>query len=108
MRFEMMRAGLFWVFILLLLGPAHAEDVKGLAPGWLSLDSSVGLLDRKVGEGKSALEKSLGINISGFLDGGWTWSSNHPGSVFDHNITGRIFDKDHNRVVFNDFNLTLE
>ncbi len=90
--------------------PAPAqEQPKPLAPGWLSLDSSVGLVDKKIDEGRSALEKALfGIGISGFLDAGYTYSFNHPGAAFAHNISGRFFDQDHNQIVFNDFNLTLD
>ncbi|MBI1994811.1 MAG: outer membrane beta-barrel protein, partial [Deltaproteobacteria bacterium] len=96
-------AVLFWV-----QGPVYAQDAKGLAPGWLSLDSSVGLLDKKVEDGKSVLEKALTISISGFLDTSYTWSSNHPAAAFDRDISGRYFDQDHNDIVFNHFNLTLE
>ncbi|TAJ80327.1 porin, partial [bacterium] len=49
-----------------------------------------------------------GISISGFLDTSYTWSSNHPGKSFKHNISGRVFDKDNNKIEFNDFNLSLE
>ncbi len=85
-----------------------AEEPKPLEPGLLSLDSSVGLLDKKIEEGKSAVEKALGIGISGFFDLSHTWSSNRPGLNFKHNISGRVFDKDQNQVVFNAFNLTLD
>lgn len=80
-----------------------AEEPKGLPPGLLSLDSTVGILDKKIEEGKGAVEKALGINISGFFDASYTWSSNHAKP-----ISGRYFDKDHNDFVFNYFNLTLE
>ena len=94
---------------LFALRPAYAaEEPKGLAPGWLSLDGSIGLLDKKIEEGKGSLEKVLGISIGGFLDASYTWSSNRPGSAFNRDISGRYFDKDHNDVVFNFFNLTLE
>ena len=73
-------------------GLGSADEDKPLGPGWLSLDSSVGLLDNKIAEGKGALEKALGISIGGFLDSSYTWSSNHPGSPA--NISGRYFDKD--------------
>jgi hypothetical protein len=96
---------LFSLF-LVTLGVAHAQADKPLAPGWLSLDGSVGLIDNKIGDGKSALQNALGINISGFFDTGYTWSSNTPKSPA--NISGRYFDKDHNKVVFNNFNLTVE
>jgi hypothetical protein len=96
---------LFSLF-LVTLGVAHAQADEPLAPGWLSLDGSVGLIDNKIGDGKSALQNALGINISGFFDTGYTWSSNTPKSPA--NISGRYFDKDHNKVVFNNFNLTVE
>jgi hypothetical protein len=86
-------------------GLSAAED-KPLAPGWLSLDSSVGVMDSGIANGKGALEKAVGIAISGFLDSSYTWSSNHPGSP--SNISGRYFDKDHNKIVFNDFHLAVE
>src|SRR5512145_424607 len=78
-----------------------AEEEKPLAPGWLSLDGSVGLLDKAIGDGKGALEKALGISIGGYLDTSYTWSSNHPNKP--SNISGRYFDKDHNKIVFNNF-----
>lgn len=82
---------------------------KPLGPGWLSLDSSVGVLDTKIADGKGAVQNALwGINISGFFDTSWTFSTNHPGSLFSHNISGRYFDMDHNQIVFNDFNITLD
>src|SRR6185369_16015839 len=46
------------------------------------------------------------ISIAGFLDTGYTWSSNHPHSPA--NISGRYFDKDYNKVEFNDFHLVLD
>jgi len=85
--------------------PAEPED-KPLGPGWLSLDCCVGPLDNAIANGKGVLEKALGIGISGFLDTSYTWSSNHPRSPSD--ISGRYFHKDHNKIVFNDFNLTLD
>jgi len=103
-----MKKSMMWLALVLVFvafKPAHAaEEAKGLAPGWLSLDSSVGLLDKKIEEGKGAIEKALlGISISGFFDASYTWSSNRAGS-----ISGRYFHKDHNDVVFNDFNLTID
>ena len=100
--------GIFLMAFWLSVGPLLGQEAKGLAPGWLSLDSSVGVLDKKIEEGKSGLEKALGISISGFLDTSYTWSSNRPGGAFDRDISGRYFDQDHNSIVFNDFNLTLE
>jgi hypothetical protein len=85
--------------------PAEPAD-KPLAPGWLSLDSSVGILDKQIADGKSAVQDALGINISGFLDTSYTWSSNKPRSPA--NISGRYFDKDHNKWVFNYFHVALE
>lgn len=87
-------------------GALYAQDK--LAPGVLSLDGSVGQLDSGIAEGKSSLEKALGISISGFLDTSYTYSSNRPGGTFDRDTSGRYFDQDHNEMVFNDFNLTLE
>lgn len=106
MRRGVMGAVLFLAVSLLIGHPLGAEEAKGLDPGWLSLDGSVGLLDKKVEEGKGSLEKALRISISGFLDTSYTYSSNRPHSP--SNISGRYFDKDHNKIVFNDFNLTLE
>ena len=99
-------AGSFFALLALTVGIARAQADKPLAPGWLSLDGSVGLIDNKIGGGKSALQDALGINISGFLDTGYTWISNTPKGPA--NISGRYFDKDHNKIVFNNFNLTLE
>jgi hypothetical protein len=83
-----------------------AEEEKPLAPGWLSLDSSVGILDKAIGDGKSAVQDALGINIGGFLDTSYNWSSNHPKNP--RNISGRYFDKDYDKLVFNNFHLVLE
>jgi hypothetical protein len=85
--------------------PAEPAD-KPLAPGWLSLDSSVGSVDKQIADGKSAFQDALGINISGFLDTSYIWSSNKPRSPA--NISGRYFDKDHNKWVFNYFHVALE
>lgn len=87
---------------------AKPEEPKPLAPGWLSLDSSVGLLDAKVDEYKDAIYKAIGINVSGFLDTGYQWTSAQPGRLYNHNITGRLFDMDYNTLVFNAFNITLD
>jgi hypothetical protein len=92
-----------WIWAL---GPVYAQDAKGLEPGWLSLDSSVGVVDKAIQDAKGSVESALGISIDGFLDTGYTWSSNHPKGPA--NITYRYFDKDHNKVVFNNFNLTLD
>jgi Putative beta-barrel porin-2, OmpL-like. bbp2 len=85
--------------------PAEPAD-KPLAPGWFSLDSSVGTVDKAIADGKSAVQNALGINIAGFLDTSYTWSSNKPRSPA--NISGRYFDKDHNKLVFNYLHVALE
>jgi hypothetical protein len=96
------------LIVMLLLAPqlARAQEDKPLAPGWLSLDGSVGLLDKAIGDGKGALEKALGISIGGYLDTSYTWSSNHPNKL--SNISGRYFDKDHNKIVFNNFHIMVD
>jgi Putative beta-barrel porin-2, OmpL-like. bbp2 len=86
--------------------PATQAQDKPLAPGWLSLDNSVGVLDKNIADSKSALEGALGIGISGFLDTSYQWSSNHPKNP--RNITGRYFDKDYNKLVFNNFHVAVE
>src|ERR687897_1552759 len=83
-----------------------AEEDKPLGPGWLSLDNSVGVLDKNIADGKSVIEGALGIGISGFLDTSYQWSSNHPKNP--RNITGRYFDKDYNKLVFNYFHVAVE
>lgn len=93
--------------LLFLVGSASAQEVK-LEPGWFSLDGSIGVVDKEIAEAKAALEKILGIHISGLFDVSYTWSSNRPGHRFNGDISGRYFDRDHNKVVFNAFNLTLE
>ena len=87
------------------LSSVSAQD-KPLSPGWSSLDSSVGLLDKNIADGKSAIEGALGIGISGFIDTNYQWSSNHPKNP--RNISGRYFDKDYNKFVFNYFHFAVE
>lgn len=99
---------ILFLSLLLTFSFAHAQEGKGLSPGWLSLDGSVGLIDKNVADAKAPLEKALGIGISGFLDTSYTWSSNRPGFGNDDDISLRVFDKDHNEIVFNHLNLTLE
>jgi hypothetical protein len=94
------------VFFLVVGVGRGAEEEKPLAPGWLSLDGIVGPLDKSVASGKGALENALGVSLGGFLDTSYTWSSNHPRRP--SNISGRYFDKDHNKVVFNYFHLFVE
>jgi Putative beta-barrel porin-2, OmpL-like. bbp2 len=85
--------------------PAEPAE-KPLEPGWLSLDSSVGAADRWIALNKAAVEGAIGINISGLLDTAYNWSSNHPKNPAF--ISGRVFNKDYNKVSFNNFNLTLD
>lgn len=92
--------------VALFFHPAVQAQDKPLGPGWLSLDGSVGLLDEKIADGKSSLENMLGIGIGGFIDTSYNWSSYRPRDP--RNISGRYFDKDHNKVVFNYFHLALE
>jgi len=84
----------------------NAAEEKPLAAGALSLDSSVGVVDQGIANGKGSLEKALGIGISGFIDMGYIWSSNHPGNPSD--ISGRYFDKDNNQFNVNNFHLAIE
>ena len=97
--------GLGMFFLAAGLGRA-AEEEKPLAPGWLSLDCCIGPVDNAIANGKGAIEKALGITIGGYLDSSYTWSSNHPKNP--ENISGRYFDKDYNKVVFNDFHIVVD
>lgn len=106
-----MKKNVVWVALaigvsLFSAAPSFADDPKPLEPGLLSLDGSVGVVDKAIADGKSGVEKALGIGISGFFDTSYTYSSNHPRK--SASISGRYFDKDHNKVVFNAFNLTIE
>ncbi|HEX2225983.1 MAG TPA: outer membrane beta-barrel protein, partial [Candidatus Binatia bacterium] len=96
----------FFLMVLLHGAILRGQDGKPLPPGWLSLDGSVGLIDRAIADGKGSLESALGVAIAGFLDTGYTWSSNHPRSPA--NISGRYFDKDYDKIVFNNFHLMLD
>jgi hypothetical protein len=100
--------GLVFSLAVFLLASAalHAQEDKPLAPGWFSLENSVGIIDKSIADGKSALQDALGINIGGFLDTSYTWSSNRPRRP--SNISGRYFDKDHNKLVFNYFHVAVE
>ena len=98
--------GMMYLLATLLVtgNPTHGQETQGLGPGWLSLDSSVGKLDGAIQKGKSNLEKYMfGFKLSGFFDTSYTWSSNFPNG----DIGIRTFDVDHNKVVFNNFNMTL-
>jgi hypothetical protein len=106
MRQRLARFVLSLGVIFLVAHGAHAQDDKPLGPGWLSLDGSVGLLDKRIADGKGSLEKALGLTMGGFLDSSYTWSSNNPKRPND--ISGRYFDKDHNTVVFNNFHVFVE
>ena len=106
MKQQMARVLVSLAMVLLAAGSLHAQDDKPLGPGWLSLDSSVGLLHRQIAESKGALEKALGLSMGGFLDTSYQWSSNKPSRPND--ISGRYFDKDHNRWVFNYLHLYVE
>jgi len=102
--------------ILLLLGlfilagvrvTLAEEEEKPLGPGWLSLDSTVGVVDNAIANGKSNISKSLfGINFGGYLDTAYQWSSNWPSSP--SNISGHYFDKDQNKIDFNDFHFFID
>ena len=83
-----------------------AEEEKPLGPGWLSLDCCIGPLDNAIANGKDSLQKASGLNFGGYLDTSYTWSSNHPRSPSA--ISLRYFDKDYNKIVFNNFHLFVE
>jgi hypothetical protein len=106
MKQRLMRFVLSFGIAFLATGSLQAQDDKPLGPGWLSLDGSVGLLDDKIAEGKGSLEEAIGLSMGGFLDTSYTWSSNKPRSPA--NISGRYFDKDHDKVVFNYLHLFVE
>ncbi len=105
-RLLFMLAGTLLSLLLLTLGISSAQEEKPLGPGWLSLDGSVGLLDKGIADGKGSLEKTLGIGISGFVESTYIWSSNHPG--FGSNISGRYFYKDNNQFYVNNFHVAIE
>lgn len=86
--------------------PAAPEGPKPLGPGLLGLEPVLGPVDNAVDNAKAAISNAIGIDVSGYLDVGYQYSSNHPHS--SSSISGRYFDKDHNKVVFNDFNLTID
>jgi Putative beta-barrel porin-2, OmpL-like. bbp2 len=87
--------------------PAPApEGPKPLSPGLLGLEPLIGPIDDAVDNAKAAISKAIGIDVSGFLDVGYQYSSNHPRD--SRSITGRYFDKDHNKFIFNNFNMTIE
>ena len=106
MKRRMVRMALLAGVIALSGQNVRADDDKPLAPGVLSLDSSVGVVDTATANGKGSVEKALGIGISGFIDMGYIWSSNHPGNPSD--ISGRYFDKDNNQFNVNNFHLAIE
>jgi len=107
MAFRIVRSLAFLTVLALVPQPVRAaEEEKPLAPGWLSLDCCIGPLDSGIAKGKGAIQDALGITFGGFLDTSYTWSSNRPKTP--SNITGRYFDKDHNKVVFNAFHMFVE
>lgn len=106
MKHRLARFALSLGIVFLTAGTLYAQDDKPLGPGWLSLDGSVGLLDKSIADGKGSLEKAIGLTMGGFLDTSYTWSSNRPRRPGD--ISGRYFDKDHNEVVFNNFHMFIE
>jgi hypothetical protein len=106
MKQQMARVLLSFALVVLAAGSLRAQDDKPLGPGWLSLDSSVGVMDKAIANGKGQLEKALGITIGGYLDTSYQWSSNYPKRPND--ISGRYFDKDHNTIVFNNFHLMVD
>jgi hypothetical protein len=63
-------------------------------------------VDKAIADGKGSLEKAVGLTMGGFLDTSYTWSSNHPHNP--SNISGRYFDKDYNKIVFNNFHIFVE
>jgi len=84
----------------------RADEDKPLSAGVLSLDSSVGKLDAAIANGKGSLDKALGIDVNGFLESTYIWSSNHPG--FGSNISGRYFYKDNNQFMVDNFHIAIE
>ena len=106
MKQRLARFALSFGIVFLAAGTLHGQDDKLLGPGWLSLDGSVGLMDKGIADAKGSLEKALGISAGGFLDTSYTYSSNRPRSP--SNISGRYFDKDHDKVVFNYLHLFVE
>src|ERR1043165_9004218 len=59
--------------------PAPApEGPKPLSPGLLGLEPIIGPVDDAVDNAKAAISKAIGIDVSGFLDVGYQYSSNHP------------------------------
>ena len=85
--------------------PAEPAE-KPLEPGWLSLDSSVGAVDRWIALNKSAVENAVGFSIGGYLDSSYQWGSNYPGKP--NFMSGRYFDQNYNQVDWNDFHLVID
>lgn len=84
-------------------------DMEKLPPGWLSLDSSVGVVDYQVQKTKKQIERALfggQMQLSGFLQTTYTVATSHPKDPSDISI--RSFILDNNKITFNAFNLTLE
>ena len=85
--------------------PAEPEE-KPLAPGWLSLDCCVGVVDNWIAVQKSVVENAVKFSIGGYLDTSYQWGSNHPKNPSQ--MSGRYFDQDYNRVDWNDFHLVVD
>jgi hypothetical protein len=110
---KQMKKGLLLLFLIVAvltasLSPVRAAEAeKPLAPGWLSLDSSVGVMDNWIASRKPSIEEAfLGIGISGYLDASYTWGSRHPKDPA--RISGRYFYGDQNKVNFNDFHIAFD
>ena len=107
MTFRIMRSLIFLSVLALVPQLARAaEEEKPLAPGWLSLDCCIGPMDTGIASGKGAIQDALGINLGGYLDTSYTWSSRHPKDP--SRISGRYFYGDQNKVNFNDFHIVLD
>ena len=107
MAFRIVRLLIFFSVLTLVPQLARAaEEEKPLAPGWLSLDCCIGPMDQGIARGKGAIQDALGINLGGYLDTSYTWSSRHPKNPA--RISGRYFYGDQNKVNFNDFHIVLD
>ena len=81
MKRRMVRMALLAGVIALSGQNVRADEDKPLAPGCVEFGQQCRC--RSIGRSPTAkvsLEKALGIGISGFIDMGYIWSSNHPGN----------------------------
>src|SRR5207237_9498088 len=69
--------------------PEPAE--KPLGPGWLSVDGSVGLLDKAIADGNGRLLDARGNGMRELLDSGYSCIYNH--TIHPANVSGRVIDK---------------